>query len=103
MRYKTILKQFDDVSTLLKYLFINEEHTVRYRNPTGFLFILKMNDQGELIRVADGTEIRSLEITHLDLITVIEQLKKAPAEIYPGSFENRWDEICRLYKQLEGV
>ncbi len=103
-RYTTVLKQFDEVATLLKFLYINEEHTVKYRNSMGFMFTLRMDDNGELIRKIDGmeTEMMSPEMTHMELIAVIDQLKKDPAEVYPDLFETRWDEICKIYENLLG-
>lgn len=103
-RYWSNLKNFDEVNLLLKYLYINEDHSVKYYNAMGFQFKLRMDDDGELLRTVNGleTELTSPELTHLELFAIIEQLKKADPEIYPDLFKTRWEEIEQMYNNLAG-
>ena len=103
-RYWSNLKNFDEVNLLLKYLYINEEHSVKYHNSMNFTFTLRMDDDGELLRTVNGleSELKSPEMTHLELFAIIEQLKKAEPEIYPDMFKTRWEEIETMYNNLAG-
>ena len=97
-RYITGLRKLDEVNTLLKYLYLSEEHYIEFKNEIGGIFQLKMRDDGNLARVLKNGPIPDFEVTdnnmdHMFLFAVIDQLKEQPATLYPERFQNRWLEI----------
>lgn len=97
MRTKDVLFSLKDVKTLLQYLYLNDQHSIRIANGATTLQI-HMTDQMRFI--ADDlsfSDISAMDYTEAmtlpTIMGVIKQLKSQPPEEFPNRFPNRWEEI----------
>lgn len=97
MRTKDVLFSFDEVTTLVQYLYLDEQHSIRIANGATTLQI-HMTDQMRFI--ADNLsfpDIPAMDYTGAmtlpAIMRVIKQLKMQPPEEFPNQFPNRWEEI----------
>lgn len=97
MRTKDNLFLLGEVSTLLQYLFMSEEHTITFDNGITDLkirmdenfHILCKNLRLPNVPESDFTE----QMTPAYTLGVIQILQKTPPIEFGESFQNRWDEI----------
>ena len=97
-RYTTGLDALDEAACLLKYLYLSEDYSVEFENSIGIRFSLKMDDDMNLHRtmlngVSPGMDFPCPDMTHLQLMAIVDQLKEMPALEFPKEFRSRWDEI----------
>ena len=97
-RYTTGLDAIDDISMLLKYLYMDEDAYVLFENSIGVKFKLTIDKNLELTRtmvngVSSPVSIDGNDITPSVLLAIVEQIKEQPAEQFPDRFTNRWEEI----------
>lgn len=97
MRTKDVLFSLKDVKTLLQYLYLDDQHSIRITNGATTLQI-HMTDQMRFmadnlsfpdISAMDYTEAMTLPT----IMGVIKQLKSQPPEEFLNRFLNRWEEI----------
>ena len=91
-------KHLDDVNILLKYLYTSEDNSISYTNAIDIEFKLSMNEDFSLTKTMvtgamPGQKFNGDELSILDLIAIVEQLKDSPAIEFPDQFTNRFDEI----------
>ena len=93
-----LLEGFDDIRTLLQYLYMFEEHFISVNNGVCELQI-RMDEHMRLRQ-------KNMNFPHLpdsvrdicleELLSMVEQLKKAKPVEHPDAFQNRWEEIQRI-------
>lgn len=94
----TLIKGFEDMKTLYQYLYMDENHNVTIENCIGVKLRLTMNENGAILcqnmnypdlPPTDWTE----KMTVATVQSIVGQLGETPAEEFPKSFRNRWDEL----------
>ena len=95
-RNNTILiRGFDDIVILLRYLYMNENHKVVVDNSLCRLEIGLRPDLRFSVKNLNfpllPDSVRALELD--EMLAIIDQLEEEPAQEYPDSFKNRWEEI----------
>ena len=96
MRTREILtKRFEDVKTLLQYLYMDEGHDIVVSNGIT-KFSLKLADNLEVLQM--NLSFPHLGYAYRDMrigewLACIEQLKEQPSDRGYGSFKNKWEEI----------
>lgn len=99
-RYINGIRSLDEVNTLLKYLYLSEDHFVEFEDAMHIRFKLWMKDDSTLVRkMLNGftdMEFTSDNFNHKLLMGIIAQLKKQPASEFPDNFENRWEELKEM-------
>lgn len=101
MRNKEVLIQgFEEIKTLLQYLYMSDEHSITVNNGMTDLKIF-MDDDGNLksqnMTFPDVPPIK-IEFTVLNLFGFIEQLKEQNPTLDYGNFGTRWNEIEKICK-----
>lgn len=95
-RSKDILVHgFDEITILLRYLYMSEEHFVVVDNGLCKLEI-RMNPSMQLTAKNlnfPNVPASTRDIVLSELLGIIEQLEEAPATEFPKSFSNRWEEV----------
>lgn len=90
-----LLHGFDEITILLQYLYMSEEHFVVADNGLCKLEI-RMNPAMQLtaknLNFPD-VPASTRDIVLPELLGIIEQLEEAPAVEFPQRFQNRWEEI----------
>lgn len=104
MRDVSMLRELNDVHTLLTFLYFDEKNSVRVENAVGTKLELTMDDEGyihaRVLELAAGgppscdkpflyDELLSVPI----LLGVIEQLQEQPPVMKNVKLKSRWDEI----------
>jgi len=98
MRTKEGLKDIEDITILLQYLYMDENHKIVIKNSIGVPLELYMNDDFEIgCRNLNFPSVPPMdwrsESHPSNLIGIIYGLKKEPAKEFPERFKNRWEEI----------
>lgn len=96
MRTREVLVEgFEDVKTLLQYLYMDKEHNITVTNG-----ITKLNIQlGEELDIYQmnlsfphlGYTYRSMQLS--EWLACIEQLKEQPSDCGYSDFKSKWEEI----------
>jgi len=102
MRTKDMLVNgFDDLATLLQYLYMSEDHSIQVKNCIGVPLQIRMDENLRCfcknlnfpnLPETNWTE----EMSVPTIMAIIDQLKKKPAKEYPNRFPSRWEEIKTL-------
>lgn len=99
MRTTTMLIDgFEDITTLVRYLYLSAEHTITVNNGMADLQI-RMDDDGDflckVLSFPDANEmLYSCNISSPVLVDYIRQLKTQPAsKVWEKEFDSRWEEI----------
>lgn len=103
MRTKDVLFDFERIAILLQYLYISPDHRITFNNGVTDLRI-RMNDELEIL--CQNLSFPNLPETNFtadicspnQCLGIIELLENMPAEEFPKSFKNRWEEINELTK-----
>ena len=102
MRTKNDLFLLGDLSILLQYLYMDENHTITFNNGITDLKIRMDEDFNILCRNMNFPDLPetyfSSEMIPANCLGVIQILKETPPEEYTNSFNNRWDEIEKITK-----
>lgn len=94
MRTKSMLNKFDDVNTLIKYLYMYEDKSITVKNSMNIDIEIKIDDECNLYRANDVTNLKVfLNLSYSELLNVVEQLKEIPAIEFPNRFSSRFEEI----------
>ena len=108
-RYITGLNAIDEITILMKYLYMDENAYVIYHNAIGGVFKLTMNKDLELSR--ELIEMPGLDIPHTVvheeetpavLHAVIEQMKHEKPRLYPDCFKTYWEEVKTMTQNKLG-
>ena len=92
----------DDISILIKYLYMNENASITIENSIGIKSKITLDDQFNFKReiingVIPGQIFNSnSEFTVEFMKDVIGYLKEQPPEEFPNYFKTRWDEIKNI-------
>lgn len=94
MRTKEILVTgFEEVKTLMQYLYMNEEHKIKI--PNGLITLrLSMDENMEIINYDSYLGFkhkRPMELS--EWFSCVEILKEQPSDYEHGQFQNKWEEI----------
>lgn len=97
MRSKDILKEFEDVTILNQYLYMNEDNYIDYFNGITTLRI-KINEDCEYLAINLAfPNLKPLKCSNDMTINfirnIIENLKKQEPILKNTRFKNRWEEI----------
>lgn len=97
MRSKDILKEFEDVTILNQYLYMNEDNYIDYFNGITTLRI-KMNEDCEYLAINLAfPNLKPLkcsnDMTVNFIRNIIENLKKQEPILKNTRFKNKWEEI----------
>lgn len=97
MRSKDILKEFEDVTILNQYLYMNEDNYIDYFNGITTLRI-KMNEDCEYLAINLAfPNLKPLkcsnDMTVNFIRNIIENLKQQEPILKNTRFQNRWEEI----------
>lgn len=99
MRTKDMLVNgFEDLATLLQYLYMSEDHSIEVENAIGVPLQIRMDENLRCF-------CKNLNFPHLPatnwteemsvptIMAIIDQLKEKPATEFPQKFPSRWEEI----------
>lgn len=95
-RSKDILAHgFDEITILLRYLYMSEEHFVVVDNGLCKLEIRMTPSMQLTAKNLNFPDVpaSTRDIVLPELLGIIEQLEEAPAVEFPQRFQNRWEEI----------
>lgn len=94
MRTKEILVTgFEEVKTLMQYLYMNEEHKIKISNGLTTLR-LSMDENMEIINYDSYLGFkhkRPMELS--EWFSCVELLKEQPSDYEHGQFQNKWEEV----------
>ena len=94
---KILLQGFDDIATLLRYLYLDEDHSVTVKNcidvPLRFRLTEDLTFMIKNLNFPNVPEHRDVPTLSI-LLSMVDQLKEMPGEQY--DFKTRWDEIKTL-------
>lgn len=94
MRTREVLVEgFEEVKTLMQYLYMNEEHKIKIPNGLTTLCI-SMDENMEIINYDSHLGFkhkRPMELS--EWFSCVEQLKKQPSDCGYGDFKSKWEEI----------
>lgn len=99
MRSKDILIDgFEEIKILCQYLYMSEEHFIVVENPFTKLKI-SMTEEGYFL--SQNMSFPDLppmkyDMTILNLIACISQLKEQKPSLDYGDFKSKWDEVKRV-------
>lgn len=99
MRTKDMLiNGFEDLATLLQYLYMSEDHFIEVENTIGVCLRIRMDENLRCfctnMNFPDLPETNWVEEMNVPTImAIIDQLKEKPATEFPKSFPSRWEEI----------
>ena len=99
MRTKDMLiNGFEDLATLLQYLYMSEDHFIEVENTIGVRLRIRMDENLRCfctnMNFSDLPETNWVEEMNVPTImAIIDQLKEKPATEFPKSFPSRWEEI----------
>lgn len=98
LRTRQRLLALDDLKTFCQYLYLDPTHQIQIVNAIGVTLTITMTDNyGFLVTNENFPELSphpfTNEMTIPAILDMIEQLKTAPAILYPDQFSNRWKEI----------
>lgn len=109
MRTTDGLQIINDISILIKYLYIDEDNFIIVENSIGIKSKITLDEQLNFKRqILNGIipgQIMNCgsDMTVEFMKNLIGYLKEQPAEIFPDYFNNRWDEIKRITKDNLGL
>lgn len=94
MRTKEILVTgFEEVKTLMQYLYMNEEHKIKV--PNGCTTLCISMDEDMNTKNYDSylgfVHLRPMELS--EWFSCVALLKEQPSDYEHGQFENKWEEI----------
>lgn len=86
---------FDEVLTLVRYLYMNEEHHVVVDNGLCKMELTMTPSLKLMARNLNFPDLPAMNrpFEWTEMLAAIEQLKLAPAVEYPDCFKNRWEEV----------
>lgn len=99
MRTKdTLVNGFEDLATLLQYLYMSEDHSIEVENAIGVPLQIRMDENLRCccknLNFPYLPEINWTEEMNVPTImAVVDQQKKKPATEFPKRFSSRWEEI----------
>ena len=111
----TLLKELPEALTLCQYLYMDKDNSVKVPGMVpGTWFRYTMNEDLDIIeqfmpnlgeRHPKEWMPPSIdrEMTVSKLCNVVRNLKELPAEEFPDSFSNRWEEINRITLDTVGL
>lgn len=94
MRTKeTLVTGFEEVKTLMQYLYMNEEHKIKV--PNGCTTLCISMDENMNTKNYDShlgfVHLRPMELS--EWFSCVELLKEQPSDYKHGQFQNKWEEI----------
>lgn len=94
MRTREVLvKGFEEVKTLMQYLYMNEEHKIKV--PNGCTILCISMDENMNTKNYDShlgfVHLRPMELS--EWFSCVELLKEQPSDYEHGQFKNKWEEI----------
>lgn len=94
MRTREVLvKGFEEVKTLMQYLYMNGEHQIKIPNGLTTL-CLSMDENMEIINYDSYLAFKHKRPMELaEWFSCVEQLKQQPSDYEHGQFQNKWEEI----------
>lgn len=102
MRTINGLDCIEEISILMKYLYLTEDNTITITNTLGISTEIKMNEDltisGRAINGIIPNQVRSCtsDFTIPYMKDVVGYLKEQKPEVFPNVFKNRWEEIRKL-------
>lgn len=99
MRNKSLMFELTDINILLQYLYQNEDHEVRIRNP--FTFLRYKMDYNLNILCFNETFPELgwdyVQVSVQDLLAIKRLLEESVEDIKsPETFKNKWEEIKQI-------
>ena len=100
-----LLKGIDEISTLLRFLYMDESHSIVINNG---LCDLRIRMTASMDILAQNLQFPSCPEMHktLDMsefLAFIDYLETQPAQEYPTSFPNRWEEVKAITETNVGL
>lgn len=94
MRTKEVLVNgFEEIKTLMQYLYMNEEHKIKI--PNGCTTLCISMDEDMNTKNYDShlgfVHLRPMELS--EWFSCVELLKEQPSDYKHGQFQNKWEEI----------
>ena len=94
MRTREVLvKGFEEIKTLMQYLYMNEEHKIKV--PNGCTTLCISMDENMNTKNYDShlgfVHLRPMELS--EWFSCVELLKEQPSDYEHGQFKNKWEEI----------
>lgn len=105
MRNLDVLYSLDDIAIFYQYLYSDKDHKISFNNgmhgPFEATLVLQMDE--DLHITCGNTNFPDLPALSWDsdmypanILGIIEKLKTQPAENFPQTFANRWEEIKQI-------
>lgn len=101
MRVRNVLiDDFNKISTLMRYLYMSDEHSIEVENTLGVTLKITMGEDLNFyctnMNFPDIPPTNwSSEMTINRMLDIIAQLEEKPAKMY-SSFDSRWQEISDI-------
>ena len=106
MRTKEKLFEMENITTILQYLYVNPEHSIKYNNGLTTLEIYMSSDFEIYAKNLKFKNLQPLYFTStfnipyiLSLIDILKDTKSDMEDV----FENKWDEILKVTKSNLGL
>lgn len=93
-----LIEGFDNIQILQRYLYMSEDHFIEIINRIGVKLQIRMGADLDYwcknMNFPDLPDMNwSERMTTRTMLSIIEQLKNAPAVQFPERFSSRWEEI----------
>lgn len=100
-----LTKGIDEISTLLRYLYMDEAHSIVVNNG---ICDLRIRMTASMDILAQNLQFPSCPEMHKtldmsELLAFIDYLETQPAQEYPTSFPNRWEEVKAITETNVGL
>lgn len=100
MRTKDKLMNFENMTILCQYLYMNEAHFITVDNGMAKIEVRMDKNYNFKAKNLNFPELPDLNWTDTmnipNIISIVEQLKEVEPEIFKESYENRWEEIKNI-------
>lgn len=97
-----LLDGFENIKTLQQYLYLDEKNFITIENAIGVKLEIRMHGTDYYVTNTNFPELGESywldNMTIKNMLSMIDQLKEAPAIEYPNAFTNRWEEIESITK-----
>lgn len=102
MRTKNTLINLQNISTLLQYLYMSQEHSIIFNNGIADLKLQMNENLGIKCQNLNFPDLPptnwSSNMTPENCYNIVEILKETPSVEFPNHFKNRWEEIATITK-----
>ncbi len=95
MRYYSDLEMLDEINILFKYLYMDENNYIEFRNAIDIPFKLTMREEFVLQRKRldkENSEVMGCDYDLYDYAEVVSQLKEQKSSFFPA-YQTKWEEI----------